>query len=270
MSHPFSNRMSDVSVIAESLLTQPALFPSESTAGASPAALAIAKPRGSYTGERITQDEQRCLLVGALRALGLSDRRISEMAGVSRESIPSILAHLEACGQIQPLKERVTGWVGLLAEESAMASRDLVALIRAGDRSEGVTQALRALGPMLGIATEKMQLLTGQATEIVETREGARRVELDAWATEKWAMVEVQSAPSESGSGVAVANPAQGGAIREVQSEVQSFEVGAEVGLAGPEAAAAVEAAVGQVGGGGPRRAGGAMEDDGSRGMQNL
>lgn len=269
MSHPLAGRMSDVSVIAESLLSQPALFPADTSGGASPAALAIAKPRGQYSGERITQDEPRCLLVGALRALGLSDRRISEMAGVSRESIPAILLHLEARGQIQPLKDRLTGWVGLLAEESAMASRDLVAAIRAGDRSEGVTQALRALGPMLGIAVEKTQLLTGQATEIVETREGARRVELDAWATEKWASVEVQSSPSESGSGAAVAVPAQSGAISGPQSEVQSVEVGAEVGAAGPEAPAAVAAEVAEVWGGGPRRAGGAMEVDGSRGMQN-
>lgn len=270
MSHPFSGHIADVSVIADSLLTQPALFPADASGGASPAALAIAKPRGAYTGQRITQDEPRCLLVGALRALGLSDRRISDMAGVSRESIPAILLHLEARGQIQPLKERVTGWVGLLAEESAMASRDLVALIRAGDRSEGVTQSLRALGPMLGIATEKMQLLTGQATEIVETRDAARRSELDAWATEKWAAVEVESVAPESGSGAAVAFPAQSGAIRAAQSEVQSVEVGAEVGLAGPEAAAAVAAEVGQVGGGGLGAAAGAMEDDGSRGMRNL
>jgi hypothetical protein len=75
----------------------------------------------------------------------------------------------------------------------------------------------------------------------------ARRVELDAWATERWAAVDLESAPSESGSGAAVAITAQSGAIREAQSEVQSVEVGVEVGLAGAEA----PAEVGQVGGGG-------------------
>ena len=184
----------DAALIAESLVSQPALFeiPSE----ASPAARAVVQ-RGRYTGERSTLDESKTLLVCALRALGCSDRKIAEAAGVARESIPLHLAAGEASGRIRPLKERLVSWVGLLAEESTLAARDLVASVRAGDRSEGITHALRALGPMVGISVEKHQLLTGQATEIVEQRTAPTHEEFAAWMK---TAVTIEGAPTQSES----------------------------------------------------------------------
>lgn len=185
----------DASLIAESLVSQPALFdiPTE----ASPAAHAVVAQRGRYTGERSTLDESKTLLVCALRALGCSDRKIAEAAGVARESIPLHLAAGEASGRIRPLKDRLTQWVGLLAEESTLAARDLVDAVRAGDRSEGVTMSLRALGPVMGIAVEKLQLLTGQATEIIEQRSAPSHDEFAAWMK---SAVAIESAPSQSES----------------------------------------------------------------------
>lgn len=185
----------DAALIAESLVSQPALFdiPTE----ASPAAHAVVAQRGRYTGERSTLDESKTLLVCALRALGCSDRKIAEAAGVARESIPLHLAAGEASGRIRPLKDRLTQWVGLLAEESTLAARDLVADVRAGKCGEEVTNALRALGPIVGIATEKLQLLTGQATEIIEQRSAPSHDEFAAWMK---SAVAIEAAPSQSES----------------------------------------------------------------------
>ena len=185
----------DAQAIAESLVSQPALF--DIGPNVSPAAQAVVATRGRYTGERSTLDESKTLLVCALRALGCSDRKIAEAAGVARESIPLHLAAGERSGQIRPLKERLQQWVGLLAEESTVAARDLVAAVRAGDRSEGVTMALRALGPMVGIAVEKHQLLTGQATEIIEQRSAPNHDEFAAWMR---SAVAVETVPSQSES----------------------------------------------------------------------
>ena len=157
--------------VALTLVSQPDLFPSE------PSDAPLLSPsqavRRVPSGKILANDEERCLLVAALRELGLSDRRISAMAGVARESIGPILLRMEKAGKVRPLKERLAGAIGLLAEESTQAAREMVQTLRDGDMSEGVTMALRALGPMVGITAEKVQLLTGGPTEILETRVAA-------------------------------------------------------------------------------------------------
>lgn len=247
----------DAAAIAESLVSQPALF--DIGQEISPAAAAVMATRGRYTGQRSTLDESKTLLVCALRALGCSDRKIAEAAGVARESIPLHLAAGERSGQIRPLKERLVQWVGLLAEESTLAGRDLVAAVRAGDRSEGVTHALRALGPMIGIAVEKHQLVTGQATEIVEQRTAPTHDEFAAWMRQA---VTVEQVPTQSES------VGSGAASVDLQSLTQ---LGAGQGAAvSPQGAGAdrVEVAavtVSEQGGGGGATSGGPSQDDGSR-----
>lgn len=159
--------------VALQLVSQPDLFPADTHGPARPLLSPADATRRTPSGKILAQDEQRCLLVAALRELGLSDRRISAMTGVARESIGPILFQMERAGKVRPLKERLTSAIGLLAEESTQAARELVQSLRDGDRSEGVTMALRALGPMVGITAEKVQLLTGGPTEILETRVAA-------------------------------------------------------------------------------------------------
>lgn len=158
--------------VALTLVSQPDLFPPE-VSNVAPLLSAAQAVRRVPSGKILANDEERCLLVAALRELGLSDRRISAMAGVARESIGPILLRMEKAGKVRPLKDRLAGAIGLLAEESTQAARELVQSLRDGDRSEGVTMALRALGPMVGITAEKVQLLTGGPTEILETRVAA-------------------------------------------------------------------------------------------------
>lgn len=158
--------------VALDLASQPELFPPAQDPRV-PEQFAALLARRPHTGTRVTQDEGKVALVAALRTLGWSDRRIAAAAGVARESIGPILEHAERAGIVRPLKERLSASVGLLAEEAAAASRELVQAVRDGERDEGVTMALRALGPMLGISIEKMQLLTGSPTEILETRAAA-------------------------------------------------------------------------------------------------
>jgi hypothetical protein len=159
--------------VALQLVSQPDLFPPDASGLGRPLLSPADATRRTPSGKILAQDEQRCLLVAALRELGLSDRRISAMTGVARESIGPILMQMERAGKVRPLKERLTTAIGLLAEESTQAARELVQSLRDGDRSEGVTMALRALGPMVGITAEKVQLLTGGPTEILETRVAA-------------------------------------------------------------------------------------------------
>ena len=164
--------------VAAELVSQPALFdvPSPSSSSA-----LLRKPRGTYTGERVTLNEDQVRLVGALKLLGVSDRKIAAAAGCARESIPQHLAEAERRGWLRPVKERLTVSLGALAEDSVAASREIVEDIRDGKVTEERVQALRALGPMVGITTEKLLLLTGQPTEIRETRPAGDPAAHRAW-----------------------------------------------------------------------------------------
>jgi hypothetical protein len=158
--------------VAASLLSQPELFGGPAQHPGVVAPLSSALVRRPHTGTVVTKDEGKLLLVSALRTMGHSDRKISALVGVARESIGPILMEAEKRGLVRPLKERLAQAIGLLAEESTAATRELVQEVRDGNRDEGVTMALRALGPIVGISIEKVQLLTGGPTEILETREG--------------------------------------------------------------------------------------------------
>lgn len=240
----------DLRVLAESLADQPSLFAPEA---ASLIALAVVSPaRGTYTAERI--DEKKALLVGALKELGLSDRKIAELAGVARESIPVIVVRLEAEGKLRPVKERLTQWLGLLAEESTLAARGIVEKIRNGEFGEDETAALRGLGPVLGIATEKLQLMTGQATSI-----SVQRVDPTTDDVGRWLEKGIKRVDSESSAKVL---------------DVKELEIGVTGGVTGSVfkgaadqvAAGDPEALKGE--GGGSRSAGDHTNSDGSGGAK--
>lgn len=155
-----------------------------------------------YTGARSTSDEheQRNLMIGALRLLGASDREIESACGVTRRSIPLILADLEKTGRVTPLKERLSKLVGDNAEQSAIALRILLDKAQQGQESMELSGMIKAVATSLGITVEKLQLLTGAATEIVETRVAAGRDEIEAWAKQFAIPVEVVASPVDTAS----------------------------------------------------------------------
>ncbi len=170
----------DCRTVARELLAQPDLlapvFSEEPESGQE-----LIHAAGRYTGERSTKDEQRLLLVGALRLLGASDREIERQAGVTRRTIPLLLAELEKSGRITPLKERLSTLTGDNAERSQLALRRLLDRATDGECDAELASMIKSVSVACGVTAEKVLLLTGQATEIIETRAAAGRAEFEDW-----------------------------------------------------------------------------------------
>lgn len=147
--------------------------------------LALSRYNGIRSG-----DEQVNLRVGAMRLLGLSDRAIERECGVDRRTIPHRLQWLEHRKLIPALKDRVAMRTGDLAERSALVLS--VLLDRSLDEcSLELASMIKAVATTHGITVEKMQLLTGQATEIVQHLGADGRGEIEAWARQVGAAIEV-------------------------------------------------------------------------------
>lgn len=153
-----------------------------------------------YTGDRSTspEHEQRNLMIGALRLLGASDREIETACHITRRSIAPILVDLEKTGRITPLKQRLAALVGDNAEQSALALRALLDKAQRGTESIELAGMIKATATALGITVEKLQLLTGAATEILEVRGAAGRDEIEAWAKQFAIPVEVVARPVDT------------------------------------------------------------------------
>lgn len=208
--------------VARELLEQPALFLEfDGVPGLSPTAVAVTTPR--YTGDRSTgsQHDERNLKVGALRLLGASDREIEQACGVTRRTIPLILAHLEKTGRITPLKERLAQATGDNAERSNIALRflldqvgqprtrheringEMVEVIEDSGISMELAAMIKGVSTAVGILTEKTLLLTGQATEIIETRSGAGRAEFEQWWKDQVTPIQATVSPATESASAA-------------------------------------------------------------------
>jgi len=152
-----------------------------------------------YTGGRTTQDPERVAFVGALKLLGYSDRKICELAKCDVRSIPVMVQDLEKSGRIPALKERLIGIVGRNAEQSGLLVDQLVAEALEGDRTLELSAMLKAAGQVADKLVEKNQLLTGCATERVETVNGARADEREAWFRANAIPIEVAIDSQSSG-----------------------------------------------------------------------
>jgi hypothetical protein len=137
---------------------------------------------------------------------------------VTRRTIPVLLAELEKSGRITPLKQRLAMATGDNAERANIALRFLLERvghtttktisvkgenIEVEDNGISVELAamIKAVSTALGITTEKVLLLEGQATEIVETRVGAGREAFDAWWKESVTPIqESVTPPTDSAS----------------------------------------------------------------------
>jgi len=153
---------------AEAVASQPEFFDS----GLIPLDLEIGKAavRLAHTGSATTRNETRVMAIAALKLAGLSDKETAKRVGCSRNTIPHVMEHLESSGMIPALQQRLAHALGRVAESSA---RELQDIIDEGDWTADTTGAVRSLGVAMGIATEKMLLVTGQVTARIETMVGA-------------------------------------------------------------------------------------------------
>lgn len=161
--------------LAQELSAVPELFSSRNE----PAPF-FAEPR--YSGSRVTLDAQRCVMVGALKLLGCSDREIARVAKCDVRSIPLMVEELERSGQIPALKQRLEKSLGSNAEASGIALKRMLDKAADGFESVELAAMIKAAATALGITVEKLQLVTGQATEIVEHKGGAGREAVESWA----------------------------------------------------------------------------------------
>lgn len=170
--------------LAQELLKQPELLAGvflESANRILPEHETLVGAAKQYTGQRSTTDDARLLMVGALRVLGATDREIERTCGVTRRSIKPMMEELELSGRVTPLKDRLTKLVGDNAERSSLLLRDLMEKALDGACDMDLAAMLKAAGQVNSFQIEKFQLLTGGATEIVETRVAAGREEFERW-----------------------------------------------------------------------------------------
>lgn len=117
------------------------------------------RPRGECSGVRVEREVE--LIEEVLRAHvhGMSQRSIARATGLSRMTVAGILERAAATGRIRPVKDRVAR---ALARAVEAASEQMCEAIEAG-----LIPAAQLSVP-LGIMTDKMLLLAGEATARVE------------------------------------------------------------------------------------------------------
>ena len=135
-----------------------------------------------YNGKRVANDDERSLMVGALRLLQCSDRQIASVVKCDVRSIPLMLRAAEKSGRIPALKERLSAMTGENAERAQIALRALLERASTGEGDVDLASMIKAVATAGGINTTNFQLLTGGPTEILELKVGAGREEIDAWA----------------------------------------------------------------------------------------
>lgn len=182
------NEREAIELTVEELVNQPDLFAPGDDGAIEARILAVDAPlvfaagtiRRPHTGERVTKDQGRALLIGALKLRGMSDRKIAKAVGCDRRTIARVMERLEAASVVPPLKARLAAKVGRLAES---VSDELDDIVQEANWDRDTTSALKGLAVALGIATEKGLLLTGQATEIRANAAAAPPTaeELNAW-----------------------------------------------------------------------------------------
>ena len=79
----------------------------------------VKRGRNSYTGQRLLDDDRKCLRLVELMLMGCGTRKIAGVLHSSREAVRAARAALEAQGRILPLKERVVRLLGEVIELGA-------------------------------------------------------------------------------------------------------------------------------------------------------
>ena len=153
--------------VVDELRAQPELFDSKAIPvdfGALRGAKEIAR-----TGKITAKDDARALAVACCKLAGLSDRETERRTGVSATTVPGVMRALEAAGRIPSAHNRLTQNLSDLAESSCSEMQRIIRQAD-GEWTTGASNALKSLSIALGIVVDKSQLLTGQATAIVDQR----------------------------------------------------------------------------------------------------
>lgn len=168
--------------VHEAATAQPSLFPQELGIdhGVVTAARRLfrSKSEPKHTGAISTRDEQRATAVLLCLQAGMSRRQIRQKLGVHHYTIDAIEGAAETGGRLEPLNKRIRDALGRLVLDATQEAR--VALVD-GSRDVDGAAWLKSVATALGIATDKMQLLMGAPTEILEHRSGPGRADLEAW-----------------------------------------------------------------------------------------
>ena len=201
----------DCKALAHSLLLQPELLAGvfSDSKPALPESQQVIHAAKEYTGERSTMDDQRLLMVGALHYLGATDRDIAKSCGCSRHSIPLIIEALEKSGRVAPLKERLLLAVSRLAEKSGRALGELLDEVQDGKRTLELASMVKAVGQVHSFQIEKYQLLTGQATERIDTVVGVGRAEIESFLKSAATPISAEIAPADCKSSGLRENPSK-------------------------------------------------------------
>ena len=204
MSGEIQNLSQTCAQVAEDLLSQPDFF--ERHREDVPIREQSLPEPARYTGVR-SADEQVNLRVGAMRLLGFSDRAIERECCVDRRTIPHRLEWLSRTGRIPAQKERLLRLVGESAEKSSIVLNALLDRAAAGEVSMDLAGMIRSVATAQGITVEKVQLLTGAPTEIVEQRVGAGRAEIEQFWRSAAIPIQAEVRPIDSESLASVAKP---------------------------------------------------------------
>jgi hypothetical protein len=168
MAHPNSSLATAAFAAAESVASQPQLF----DASIIPLDLELGRAAKhlAHTGAVVTSNDAKVLAIAACKLAGLSDKETAARVRCSRNTVGPVMEHLERSGRIPVLQERLTHHLGRVAESAAL---ELDRVINDGVWNTDTSGAVRSLGVAMGIATERLLLMTGQATQIIEQRVGA-------------------------------------------------------------------------------------------------
>jgi transposase len=153
--------------VAEELASQPLLFDSNLLPVDVP--ILRAAKRLTSTGQIAGKDEATALGVAACKLAGLSDRETAKRLGISHSTVRGVFGLLTASGRVPAASDRLASRLGEVAESATEEIGRLITDAN-GDWTSEAAGAVRALGIAVGIAVDKSQLLTGQATAIVEQR----------------------------------------------------------------------------------------------------
>jgi hypothetical protein len=129
-----------------------------------------------HTGKIVLRDRERVEKVVRLICEGHSVRAIMRQCGVGWHAIQAIRDEAEKSGKLATLKQRLARSYGIVAE---MSAENMIEALAAGKVPANV------LAMMGGVATDKHLVLTGEASVIVEHKEGPTeeqiRKGLEAW-----------------------------------------------------------------------------------------
>lgn len=134
--------------------------------------LAAKSCRGAYNGAILAKDRELVCEVWRAYSLGDSQRAIAARLGIDRRSVRNLIEQGEAAGEIPPLKERITKRVGQAAEAGV---EQLLEAVEDGEI------AASQLPVGVAILIDKMQVLGGAPTSIVEHRRDVTKEDLDAY-----------------------------------------------------------------------------------------